>query len=762
MNKAFKKPNPLFCRGRRLKSNFLSAFSLIEVSVVILIIGIFIAAIMTSNNLISKFRLRTAQSMTVSSPINGISDNALWLESSLSELSLGENLNNGDPVGSWLDNSHNIHKTTISAVLNGPTYANTINYIPAVKFDNTSNINHLQIDDASFLNGNDYTIFILEKRMSANSGVDNYLLGQDGSFALGYESDASIIQSHGEGSSSTNQASIESLSSYSNKPRMITFTHSSVDGNKIYINATLANEDNSNEAKAHLSGITFLAIGKGYNGEIGEIAIFNRKLTTSERQEVENYLSKKWRAPNNRDSFPICTSGTITSSGCDASCPAPTISGITSSASIANGSSNSYSCNASGYTGSTPTYSCVNGSLSPTPTTTDCSNNGCSSGYSLISGECVRRCSVSVNGSNITDIDLGITQVSCSSSGNYSGTPFTFSACDGNPITGSCACATGYSGANCDSCDAVNGYVDSGGSCVLATCDVDATLGVVESGTVDFGSGSFNCDTTKNFASGTFDYQCGVDGNITTTSSLPNNRCGCNVTTMLSAFNSTTNVCDQLLPMAWLDASDTSTINASSNLVNSWNDKAGTNHATQSDSARKPSSGTRTIKGMNVIDFDGSRAFLLPSITFYGKTFFIVAGLDSTADHPQLIANANGTGSLNNQIKVVSGTLEIVAGNNPWMAGTAASLGSFTSNPSIAMMQGSAKINFRVNSSAISQIGDNNYDGANAFPISMLGCRRSDYVNCMDGYIAELIIFNSILSDSQANAVYDYLSDKWQ
>ncbi len=762
MNKTDKTTHPLFYRRHRFKSDFLSAFSLIEVSVVILIIGIFIAAIITSNSLLHKFRLRTAQSMTISSPINGIVDNVLWLESSLLESSLGKNFSNGDPVESWPDNSHNAQKPIISAVLNGPTYANTINYIPAVKFDNTSNINHLQINDASFLNGNDYTIFLLEKRISANSGVDNYLIGQDGSFALGYESDSSIIQSHGEGSSSTNQASIESLSSYSNKPKMITFTHSAIEGNKIYINATLANENNSNEAKTHLSGITSLAIGKGYNGEIGEIVIFNRKLTTSERQEIENYLSKKWRAPNNRDSSAICTSGIVTSSGCDAACSAPNVDGITSSASIADGSSNSYSCDASGYTGSTPSYSCSNGSLSPTPASTDCSNNGCTSGYSSISGACVRRCSISVSGSNITDVDLGVTQVACSSSGNYSGAPFTFAACDGNPIVGSCGCITGYSGANCSSCDAANGYVNSGGSCALATCHVDASLGVEESGTVNFGSGSFNCDATKNFASGTFDYQCGVDGNITTTSNLPNNRCKCNTTTMLSVFNSTTNVCDQLFPMAWLDASDTSTISASSNLVSSWNDKAGANHATQSNSVRKPSSGTRTIKGMNVIDFDGTRAFILPSINFYGKTFFIVAGLDSTEGAPQLIANATGTGSLNNQISVVSGTFSIVSGNNPWMTDPTASLASFTSNPSIAMFQGDTKIKFRINSSAISQIGDNNYDGTNAFALSMMGCRRSDYVNCMDGYIAELIIFNSILSDSQANAVYDYLSDKWQ
>ncbi len=65
---------------------------------------------------------------------------------------------------------------------------------------------------------------------------------------------------------------------------------------------------------------TTLAIGKGCNGEIGEIAIFDRKLKTSERTYIENYLAKKWKAPNNRDSIPVCTSGTLFSDVCDAAC----------------------------------------------------------------------------------------------------------------------------------------------------------------------------------------------------------------------------------------------------------------------------------------------------------------------------------------------------------------------------------------------------------------------------------------------------------
>ena len=60
----------------------LKAFSLIEISMVILIIGILIAGVATANSLIAKSRISSAQTLTISSPINSIKDTALWLESS--------------------------------------------------------------------------------------------------------------------------------------------------------------------------------------------------------------------------------------------------------------------------------------------------------------------------------------------------------------------------------------------------------------------------------------------------------------------------------------------------------------------------------------------------------------------------------------------------------------------------------------------------------------------------------------------------------
>jgi prepilin-type N-terminal cleavage/methylation domain-containing protein len=75
-----------------------SAFTLIELSAVIAIIGILIAGVMTAPSLVKKSKIAAAQSLTKASPIAGITDNALWLESSAessfkdTETSTGESI----------------------------------------------------------------------------------------------------------------------------------------------------------------------------------------------------------------------------------------------------------------------------------------------------------------------------------------------------------------------------------------------------------------------------------------------------------------------------------------------------------------------------------------------------------------------------------------------------------------------------------------------------------------------------------------------
>ena len=484
-----------------------SAFSLIEVSIVIVIIGLLIIGVIGSKHLIAKSRLSTARSLTTSSPISSVRDNALWLESSLDELAFSDNpeASDGDSLSSWKDNSYNQNKSTITAVGTGPTYANTINHVQAVQFSASAS-NYLQIDNASFLNNTDYTIFVLEKR-EANSSA-NYFIG-DGTdmtanqtLILGYSTDTAPIHSQGTGNNYV--ASLETYSSYSGKPRLFTFMSDSTDGKKMYINGVLAAEDADT---TQLSGITTLPIGMSYNGEIGEIAIFTRALKAVERTAIEDYMGKKWDNQVNRDTVSggSCTSGTITSTGCDASCSV-SING-SSVTTLAADDSDNFVCDGTGYNSGSTTqeYTCTGGSLTPsTPATSQCVDDlGCATGYLEVSNACAQGCTTTdIIGSSSTTVAAGATSVTCDDTG-YDST-FTFSACSaGDNVTGTCGtCADGYN---------LNGGVCEQ-KCDLLLGDSSLPADV----SVDSGAVEYVCSTYGSYT-GTITFDACDDGSTLTT-----------------------------------------------------------------------------------------------------------------------------------------------------------------------------------------------------------------------------------------------------
>ena len=63
----------------KTQKNIQKAFSLIELSIVILIIGILVAGVTQSSRLVSQFRLISARNITLSSPVPTIKNLAYWL-----------------------------------------------------------------------------------------------------------------------------------------------------------------------------------------------------------------------------------------------------------------------------------------------------------------------------------------------------------------------------------------------------------------------------------------------------------------------------------------------------------------------------------------------------------------------------------------------------------------------------------------------------------------------------------------------------------
>lgn len=438
-------------------SNIKKAFSFIEAAIVILIIGIIIAGILIGQNIVTKSRLVSAEALSRSSPVPGIKGNVLWLETSLRNSIDPTQTEDGATISTWHDQSLNLQKTSVVAVGTGPTYANTINHVHAIKFAG-SDANYLEISDASFLNHTDYTIIVLEKRQSDAS--DNYFIGEmsdepNTSLALGYSTDSTVIHAQGN-ETYTSNSNVSTYQSSADEARIFTFIHSANSGNSTYINGVLSARDETKTE--HLTDITSLAIGKGYTGEIGEIAIYTRALKTTEQEAIEDYAAKKWDRKISRKNG-SCTSGVITNDGCDLS-NAPcsiNIEGYVDTVS-ATSSPTTTSCNQAGYAGSL-SYTCIEGtpevsgscSCAAGYTGSDCSS--CDTNYEDDNGVCTFM-SCTLSGTGIADgttVDEASGTIDCNADG-YEGTfTYTCSMGVGEVTDNSCALPPPCEGGDDDS-----------------------------------------------------------------------------------------------------------------------------------------------------------------------------------------------------------------------------------------------------------------------------------------------------------------------
>jgi len=146
------------------------AFSLIELSIVILIIGILIAGVTQSSRLINAMRVATARNFTSSSPVASIEGIMFWYETSLETSFIRGESSDGKVITQWKDNNpqttdkHNAfagQRTDSSAIsynpapgasaenTSGPTYIqNGINDLPTLRFtnDNALAYRYLTVD----------------------------------------------------------------------------------------------------------------------------------------------------------------------------------------------------------------------------------------------------------------------------------------------------------------------------------------------------------------------------------------------------------------------------------------------------------------------------------------------------------------------------------------------------------------------------------------------------------------------------------------
>ncbi len=278
-----------------------SAFSLIEISIVILIIGILVAGITQSSRLISSSKIATAQSLTQSSPVSANKGLMLWLEPTMENSFPAAQASDGASVITWNDmNTQSIQKlfaVTSAGTVNYKS-TSTINGLPSLLFGGSAEMTlsttagsvaaaNIQTSGSS-AGANNFTFFVVYDDDSASTATTRAIFhnGVAGTNGWGFANSSSSATARVAkiGTTATDAPSV-----YSKNPTITTVTYDGAT-TKIYTNGGTA-------ATATVSSVTptvSMLIGTAWTGYISEIIVFDNALKDSDRKSIEEYLSKKY------------------------------------------------------------------------------------------------------------------------------------------------------------------------------------------------------------------------------------------------------------------------------------------------------------------------------------------------------------------------------------------------------------------------------------------------------------------------------------
>lgn len=289
------------------------AFSLLELSVVILILGLMIAGIAQGGRLITKMRIASARSFTQASTVAAIPGLTLWLDATAEKSFSKLEADDGQSITNWYDVSPVTQKIifTQATPLAKPTYvANAINGLPAINFLKSSSQylgSSTAVRVADIASASEVTIFIVQKFIS--NSTSTFFWDGGGSTRINihafHEGSAAAYFDFGVCCNGTSRLTAGySSTTENNKLRVISvFKKSSgaaefrLNGGFAYMStasAMTATLDSTATGNIYIGGAGPSNAGLEFSGYIAEIIVYNRAVTAEERQEVEQYLGKKW------------------------------------------------------------------------------------------------------------------------------------------------------------------------------------------------------------------------------------------------------------------------------------------------------------------------------------------------------------------------------------------------------------------------------------------------------------------------------------
>lgn len=291
------------------------AFSLIELSVVVVIIALIIAAITQSSRLVSQMRLTNARKLTNNSAIPALNNIIAWYDATSIEAFDVSQTNHTNKINKWVDSEVRVHDRIVleqTNTSNQPIYqTNSINGLPAIYFDGNDYLegNEKLIEGIlSYYSGSFFMVFetddITTKQTIFSQNNQATADGVDIGINFATNGDYGICSSEtncASGASTTRSANAIVLPK---KKSVLTIIINNTNTVNIYQDSNLINASSGYNPTGNNVGLSKVIMGAKrddsnnlssyFKGKIAEIIIFNRSLPGEDRREIERYLGKKW------------------------------------------------------------------------------------------------------------------------------------------------------------------------------------------------------------------------------------------------------------------------------------------------------------------------------------------------------------------------------------------------------------------------------------------------------------------------------------
>ena len=280
------------------------AYSLLELSIVAIIIGVLVSGVVAGAGMIRSSKVANARLFTVKAVVPEISGLIAWYEASLKDSFNVNEASDGAAVAKWFDispgSNSNVASSTkkneLTSSSSGTTFVlNGINGTPSVRFSGATSA---KFAAASFYQGTSLqnTIFLVLRPLATLSSTTPVVVVDSGASgnptsSVGLKSNAITLNA----SSSANIPTSISLSA-GNDYAIAAYFNNTL--SQAFINSATTSAGSGSTGTNQLTGLTIgtdKSGSNGFNGLISEIIIYNRPLKLQERKDVMNYLSKKYK-----------------------------------------------------------------------------------------------------------------------------------------------------------------------------------------------------------------------------------------------------------------------------------------------------------------------------------------------------------------------------------------------------------------------------------------------------------------------------------